>query len=325
MLRREAASWLSRLQSGRDPYIEAKFRKWRGAHPRHAEAFERVRRSYEQAGLLRDSPMLTRGEREPQAAARQWAPRPALAAAVAILILAPVGVLIYRSSDAPFGGTDAVMLTTRVGEIRQVRLADGSRVTLDTSTRVDVEIGGARRSAHLRYGRVRFEVVQASAPFTVETAGGTITTQRGTIDVEEGALQDRVQVLAGAADVRGPPRAEGTPVALGAGESLTITSGGAEQKGVVRPAADWTRGMLQFDETPLAEAVALANRYSTRHIILADDLDALRVSGAFRAGDTTGLAKALAAAFGLSIEQRADGALLLARGASAAVQKKNGG
>ena len=62
--------------------------------------------------------------------------------------------------------------------------------------------------------------------------------------------------------------------------------------------------MLQFDGTPLPHAVGLANRYSERHIVLAGDLDALRVTGAFRAGDTNGLARALAAAFGLSLEHR---------------------
>jgi transmembrane sensor len=83
--------------------------------------------------------------------------------------------------------------------------------------------------------------------------------------------------------------------------------------------------MLQFDGTPLAEAVALANRYSERQIILAGNLNALRVTGAFRAGDTAGLAKALAAALSLSLQQRADGNLILSRRASSTLQKNKGG
>jgi transmembrane sensor len=79
--------------------------------------------------------------------------------------------------------------------------------------------------------------------------------------------------------------------------------------------------MLEFEATPLAEAVATANRYSERHILLSGGLGALRVTGAFRAGDTPGLARALAAAFGLSIQQRAGGDLLLSRRASAGAGK----
>jgi transmembrane sensor len=100
---------------------------------------------------------------------------------------------------------------------------------------------------------------------------------------------------------------------------------GADRKVSVAPASDWTRGMLQFDGTPLSEAVALANRYSDRHILLVGGLGALRVTGAFRAGDTAGLAKALAAAFGLSLQQNADGNLLLSRTTSPQAQNKTGG
>ncbi|MEO8454061.1 MAG: FecR domain-containing protein [Sphingomicrobium sp.] len=321
MLRREAASWLARLQSGRDPDIERRFQKWRDADPRHAAAFDRVRRSYEQAGLLRHSPMVGSGQHEPPIRKPVWSPRPALAAAAAIVVLMPVGVLLFRGGSLSFAGTDAVMLMTTVGEIKQVNLADGSKVTLDTSTKVEVEIGRSRRSAHLRYGRARFQIAQSNAAFVVETASTTITARQGVVDVEQGAQRDRVQVLAGAADVRGSGDGRASSIALGAGDSVTVSSGGAEHKGVVAPTLDWTHGTLQFDGTPLADAVALANRYSERHIILLGNLDALRVTGAFRAGDTTGLAKALAAAFRLSLQQRPDGTLILTARGSSAPQK----
>jgi transmembrane sensor len=324
MLRREAANWLARLESGRDPNIERKFQHWSDADPRHATAFDRVRRSYEQAGLLRQSAKLASVLPEPTIKTASLQPRPALAAAVTVAILIPTGVLLYRDFRLPFG-TNAVMLMTRVGEIKQVSLADGSKVTLDTSTKVEVEIGRSHRSVHLKYGRARFQIAQAGAPFVVQTAGTTIITRQGVIDVEEGAQQDRVKVLAGAADVRPSDRTQSPPMVLGAGEGVTMSSAGAEQKSVEAPAPDWTRGMLQFDGTPLADAVALANRYSERHIILVGDLNAVRVTGAFRAGDTQGLARALAAAFGLSLQQRADGTLVLWRSVYSNRQNKRGG
>jgi transmembrane sensor len=325
MLRREAASWLARLHSDRDSDVERQFYRWRNADLRHAAAFDRVRRSYEQAGLLRHSAMAGSVQLEPPIRKPEWRSRPALAAAAAlVVVLVPVGVALLRSWNLPFAGTNAVMLMTSVGEIKQVNLADGSKVTLDTSTKVEAEIGRSRRIAHLRYGRARFQIAKASAPFVVETATATITVRQGVIDVEQEWQQDRVQVLAGAADVRASDHAQASPVALGAGESATVSSGGAEQKAVAAPAPDWSRGMLQFDGTPIADAVALANRYSERRIILVGDLNALRVTGAFRAGDTRGLAKVLAAAFGLWLQQRPDGNLVLSRSASG-VQNKRGG
>jgi transmembrane sensor len=153
----------------------------------------------------------------------------------------------------------------------------------------------------------------------------TITARQGVIDVEQGAQQDRVEVLAGAADVRGAAQRQASPLALGIAESATVRSDGSAEKSVAAPASDWTHGMLQFDGTPLADAAALANRYSERQVILAGDLTGLRVTGAFRAGDTAGLAKALAAAFSLSIQQRADGNLVLSRKIPPGPQKKRGG
>src|SRR3954451_13770457 len=111
MLRREAATWLARLQSGRDPDIKRKFQKWYDADPRHAAAFDRVRRTYEQAGLLRHSPPVPSNVPERATRKAEWQPRPALAAAAAIVVLVPIGVLLARGGALPFGGTDAVMLT----------------------------------------------------------------------------------------------------------------------------------------------------------------------------------------------------------------------
>ncbi len=322
MLRCEGANWLARLQSGRNPDVERKFRRWHDADPRHAAAFDRVRRSYEQAGLLRHSRPASAASRHslPGAAARSPSPRLALAAGIALAVLVPAGLLLV-AGVLPLSGTSAMVLVTRVGEIRQVELADGSKVTLDTATKIDVEVGRSRRTAHLRYGRARFQVAQANAPFVVETDKSKVMTRQGVVDVEQGAQQDRVHVLAGAAEVRGPGREGASPVAIAAGESLTVSSGGAEQKALAAPAPDWTRGMLQFDGTPLVDAVALANRYSERHIILLGDIGGLRVTGVFRAGDTVGLAKALAAAFDLSLQQRTGDDLVLSRKSPSAPRK----
>jgi transmembrane sensor len=325
MLRREAASWLARLQSGRDPEVEGKFERWRRADPRHAAAFDRVKRSYGRAGLLRHSPLTGSSQLRPIVKKQESTLRPAIAAAAAIVILVPVGVIVFRVGRPLFGGTEAVMLMTNVGEIKRVDLADGSKVTLDTATTLDVEISRSDRSAHLRRGRARFQIAPTTAPFVVETAGTTITARQGVIDVERSAQEDRVQVLAGAADVHAVAQRQTSSLILGPGEGATVRSDGSEQKSVAAPAPDWTRGMLQFDGTPLAEAVALANRYSERQIILAGDLNTLRVTGAFRAGDTAGFARGLAAAFGLSLQQRADGNLVLSRKVSPGPPNKRGG
>jgi len=311
VVRREAADWLIRLQSRRGPDVQRKFDQW-CADPRNVAAFERASRTYEQAALLRHSPVFGSTRQTPAIAEPRWRARPAFAAAAAAVVLVPLGALLVRGGAFPFGGTDAVMLMTTVGEIRQFDLADGSKVTLDTATKVDVEIGHSRRRAHLRYGRARFQVAQAAVPFVIETSSSSASTQSGVIDAEQLGKNGRIQVLAGAAEVSGAGQAS----TMGADGGVAVNQSGAPRTNVQPSLTDWTRGMLQFDGTPLADAVAIANRYSERHIVITGDFTALRVTGAFRAGDTTGLAKALAAAFRLTLEQRPDGNLLLSRSVS---------
>ena len=321
MLRREAATWLARLQSGRDPDMERKFRKWRDANPAHAAAFDRVERSYGRAGLLRQSPS-TYGAAEQRRPPRAAAPGYAWAAAAALTAMVPTVILV--SGRAPFvSGTNAVMVVTGVGEIRRVALEDGSEVTLDTSTSLEVEIGRSRRRAELKEGRARFRIAAGSAPFIVETKGATIASARGAFDVEAQADGSRVELLSGTADVRGS--GEPGPLALRAGETVAASPSGIGAPRAIQPTGDWTRGMLEFDGTPLATAVELANRYSDRKIVIAPDLAALRVTGAFRAGDTRGLARALARAFNLSLREDSDRLILAPGRASGGRSNKNGG
>lgn len=315
MLRREAASWLARLQSGRDPAVQTKFQRWRDADPSHAAAFERVSRNYELAGLLRDSPAFAQPVEQPRQ--RQMRkPRYALAAAAALAVLVPAGLLLVRN-PLGFGATEMLMLSTNVGEIRSVKLSDGSRITLDTATKVQVEIGRSARKARLASGRARFEVADSAKAFIVEAGTTTVITDHGVVDIEMAGQQSRVQVLAGSADVQQGP----DTLSIAAGETVTATQAGLAQKDKAPAASDWTHGMLQFDGTPIVQAAAIANRYSTQHILIDDSLDQLRVTGAFRAGDVKGFAKALATAFHLSLARTSDGNLLLTNAGSASPRK----
>jgi len=56
-----------------------------------------------------------------------------------------------------------------MGEIRQVPLADGSRLTLDERSRVSVQYETATRRVRLEFGEVLFEVAKdPKRPFVVQ-------------------------------------------------------------------------------------------------------------------------------------------------------------
>lgn len=304
-MRREAARWLARLQSGREPDAQAKFERWYGADPAHADAFERVRGSYEQSGLLRHSSDYVSPSSRPLTGSADGTTVFAFAVAATLAVIA-IGLVLLRGSPL-LRETDAVMLKTNIGEIRRVALNDGSSITLDTSTRVEVEIGKSTRRARVRYGRARFEIAPAREPFVVEAGNEKVTAARGTIDVECEGPESRINVLAGMSQLQLGNNDGGSPLLLKASDEAVVSMG-PHVRTYKRPAApDWTLGMLQFEGMPLAEVAKLANRYSDQQIRLDGNLGELKVTGAFRAGDTADLAKSLAAAFKLSAHQAQDG------------------
>jgi transmembrane sensor len=194
-------------------------------------------------------------------------------------------------------------LATAVGQRQDWQLADGSRVQLNTGSRVEVAQHLRSRRLVLARGEACFEVAHApwhgwapwlQRPFTVQ-AGELMVQDIGTVfgvrRHEDGAdvtvLQGRVRVHA--------PGGGGLPVDLSTGQRLNTRTGrplpqpspsgaadGAGSDAIARAAMAWREGRLVLDGTPLADAVAQMQRYRSAPIVLADRHAAqLRISGQF--------------------------------------------
>jgi len=77
----------------------------------------------------------------------------------------------------------------------------------------------------------------------------------------------------------------------------------------------WQRGQVAFDNTPLVEAVAEMNRYSTVRLVVEDPAAAaIRLSGIFRAGDSANFAQAVARTYQLQVREVASEIVLAGQG-----------
>ena len=317
--RRQAADWFARLRGPDGGCEREAFEAWRAADPRHADAYDRLVRRWDQTAFLATTPTgRNRQLRHVAGHARLRRFAAAAAAAAALLILVPLGL---RAVDGTGPAHVAADYTSPVGELRRVALADGSRVTLDTATRVHAVYDARQRRLKLARGRARFDVAHEVRPFIVEAAG-TIVVAHGTVfDVgidASGAV--RVALLRGSVEVR-PSSAAVSPARwLTPGQAVAVVPGRAIEPPVPLEAAQtgWVSDMLSFEGTRLDEAVAAVNRHSPRKIRIADpEVASLRVTGAFHATDAPAFAEAVAAAFGLRLAEEADGDLLIARQAPA--------
>jgi len=312
-IRREAADWLARLGAGADGENHAAFRRWYEADRRHAEAYDRMAAIWSGASRIDASPAPATSNETTLRVPRRtfgFAMAACLVCGIALALLLVLGPRWLPNS----AGQQLQSFATAVGEIREIALPDGSRLVLDTGSRVEARFTTSERLLTLTEGRARFIVAHESRPFIVRAASNEVVATGTIFDVS--LIQDRVAVvlLQGSVEVRQRRGGRsGGAQRLEAGQRLVIAG---EEQPVRQPATRgetlWPTRMLEFDDTPLQEAVALVNRYSRIQLRLGGGrIGDLRVSGAYRAGDVSGFARSLAAAFSLRVETQPDGSLLL--------------
>ena len=165
----EAAVWMAMLRApDRTTTVEKGFRHWLSAHPGHKAAFEAISTAWEETGALPKEPLphLVRLRR---AGFRQGF----LQAAVAATVIVAVAVFMFYAYTWNSYATD-------IGEQRQFTLKDGSRITLNTATRIVVNFSDEQRTVRLKDGEALFEVARdPRRPFIVE-AGDRAVTALGT-------------------------------------------------------------------------------------------------------------------------------------------------
>ena len=320
----EAAVWVARLHGpDRSSRMERECVAWQARSAAHRLAFERCTDTWQDVALVTlrtyaaASPVGS-----PVAEKRSaWLPaRTRRAFAVAGLVLAGavlVGLQPWR---------DVERYSTGVGEQRVVMLSDGSRLSLNTGTRVQVEFSSAQRTVDVDGGEALFEVAKdAGRPFVVR-AGGSEVLALGTVfsvrlsgrtadagdslavTLVEGSVT--VRAAAGVSHGLAPPQ----PVSLAAGDRVSLTRTARAELVTVsdRPRIDqviaWKRDEAVFEDVALADAVAEMNRYSRRPLVLVEPVGSrgLRVSGLFKTGDSAGFARAVAALHGLAVREYAD-------------------
>lgn len=207
----------------------------------------------------------------------------------------------------------AGVLETGIGERREFALDDGSRIMLDTDTRVRVRMGDRSRHVSLERGRIGLSIsVDTARPFEIEAAGRLVTAGSGLIDVRREGVSIAVAVVKGAARV-GPADAPGAETAtLKTGQRLTALAARPPQLDApdLRKVTSWQSGQAVFEGSTLAQAAAEMNRYSTSRIEFADPAAAaMRISGVYEVGDTAAFADSIAVA--LPVRVKREGARLI--------------
>lgn len=285
--------------------VDNEFAGWVAASFENRTAFLRAHAAWSRADRLAALTVTTEAVR-----VRRKIPPSAIAIAAAAclaLVVALVGL------QMPFSAGPQTF-ETAVGGRETVPLADGSKLELNTDTRLTADVRDDMRVVKLEKGEAYFDIARdETRPFIVEAGekrvtvlGTRFTVRRDSDDVEVIVAEGKVRIDGGSDENSIAPtifemgavvlaRAEGTLVAQKSAVELNAELG-------------WRRGLLIFDQMDLEAVAAEFNRYNRVKIEIGDaDAAAIRIGGSFQAENVDAFARLLKDGFGLRVERVTDG------------------
>lgn len=330
LAREQAADWIARLDRGLDADERRELRHWCAATPANTRALRQFSGVWADLDVMKALaevfPEGLPADSAEQPAARARRARPALAAGVAIgLVLAGGGAWVMQQREA--GSAQSLLATlpsasysTAVGEQREVALADGSALSINTASQVELlRLDDAVRELRLKRGEAHFKVAKdPTRPFRVAVGGHVVEAVGTAFDIrlhDGGAIdvvvtEGRVRLLA--------DDTEASHVDVGHAVHIA-TDGSALHRRIdeqqLLSLLAWQRGMIEFRGQPLSEALAEFQRYTPARFLVADAAVATRpIGGSLPAGDVDSLLEALRTNFGFESSRGPDGIIRITAG-----------
>ncbi|HEX6859581.1 MAG TPA: FecR domain-containing protein [Caulobacteraceae bacterium] len=302
-IEQRAAEWRHRQEQPEwSPADQAALEAWLDEATAHRVAFLRIDHGWDKVGRLA-SLRAPEGQGSPSTRhAPRWRP---LAMAASLAVAIGLGSLVATDT---FGRKAYV---TEVGGHATVPLADGSKVELNTNTRLRAQLEETERAVWLDRGEAYFEVAKdASRPFVVYAGDKKVTVLGTKFSVRRDG--DRLVVAVAEGRVRVGDVKEDKPPAVVTGGDVVIADPAAtlvtpKSPQRVESELAWRKGLLMFDKSALGEAVDEVNRYNRKKLVVEDDAAAaIRITGSFEAENVEAFARLLRDAFGLNVVEEGD-------------------
>lgn len=299
-----AAEWLTLLMSGEaTPQQRQQWQHWRQADPEHERAWRHI-----EAVAARFQGL--HGDAASNSLALPAGRRRAVKALLALAVTAGGSALLTQTPAWNQWRADYAAAT---GTRREVTLADGSRLTLNSGSAIKVDFDAERRLVTLLQGEIMIVTGHAGTggaatagtlpPFIVRTAEGAIRALGTRFSVRQLDGRSRIGVLESAVELT--PRAGGMPTRLDAGSGLEFTRDAVGTPAALGPASHaWLRGQLIADAMRLDDFLAELGRYRPGLLRCTAAVSGLRVSGAFPLDNTDRILDMLPSVLPVRVRER---------------------
>lgn len=290
-----AADWLLKIQQGTLSAQEKQdFQQWLTHADDNRRAWQRVEKLMGQLGTL--PPDIARQALD----APDNSERRTTVTRLALLLAAvPLAGSLWYVSREPTLFADH---KTDVGERKTLQLEDGTTITLNTDTAIDLQYDHAGRKVLLHSGEIYLETGKQPdpRPFQVVTRFGHFRPlgTRFLLHLHTDSVQLTVQQ--GAVEAIRPQQQR---LILQAGEQVQLGQATASN---ITPADEhanaWTTGMLLADAMPLEQFAGKIGRYRNGRLSVDATIANLAISGAYPLDNTDQTLAMLAEAYQLRIE-----------------------
>ncbi len=329
-MREEAGAWLVRLDRGLDQREQDDLKVWLSTSEAHRRYLHKLASTWDAMGmletlremfpLLHDLRPRGTGEAGPARGHSRW--WYTLAASAALIVLV-AGTLMLSPLDSRLPEARQA-LATIAGQQTYHVLPDGSRIVLNTRSRVEADFNRRARIVRVYEGEVGFEVAhEVDRPFIVYAGRGLVSAvgtafsvrvKAGVVDLI--VTEGRVGVIS---NITGDPQAEQLMMPerfTGNDRSRSLISAGhgvrfenviesiepLDAETLERKQA-WRQGALIFKGEPLEEVLAEVGRYTDQQLVITDpSIRRVPVGGHFRISDINTLVALLADNFDLDIK-----------------------
>ncbi len=280
----QAISWAVRIHSqaaSRKDY-EA-LAAWRARHPAHEIAWQRIQSVDRQFSVVPDATKpLANLTLEETFQRRNTSRRKILKIAALAVVAVGTGLLVDWPPRQP-----RAVYATDIGDRRSFDLDDGSRLMLNSDTRIEVDYSPIRRTIRLKKGEVYIETgtdsrsVWGRRGFWVETAHARLEAIGTKFNVCEETGRTWLHVSEGAVAVQ---LATGR-VIFHAGDTIRLDTVRNRLERVSHPDHDptaWRHGTIVARRMRLSDFVSRLNRHHTTKVRVVGEAANLLVSGVFQ-------------------------------------------
>ncbi|KQQ54501.1 iron dicitrate transport regulator FecR [Pseudomonas sp. Leaf127] len=270
-----AATWYVQLSAAAPGQADRSgWQAWLEQDARHAQAWARVEKLQHQLGGLPQEVAL------PTLAGARARRRSVAKVLGLLLALGATGWGLDAIEPLP---ARLAALRTGKGERRQVQLADGSQLHLNTHSAVDIHYSASLREVRLHHGEVLIDTARdrSGRPFVVHTPEGSVHALGTRFSVRSEAAQTEVRVLQQAVELRPSANPVGV-LRLEAGQQARFDQAHWGKPTPLPAHSDaWLQGRLMVLEWRLADLLVELERYRPGVLRCSEAVADLRVSGGF--------------------------------------------